>query len=181
MVTIGSLQRYPAGHRHDQLSRYSAGGGEDRLFTSLNLGILSGHIGPTVRVVRNLTASRVAEALTPLGLTAQSFAVIALIAANDGCSQSEIARETALDKSAIVSLLDNLEERGIISRSRSDVDRRRHVLSLTAKGLAFHAELENVAWVLEQPIRDALSPGEIAQLASLLRRARAAMEAARSD
>jgi len=153
----------------------------DAGIAGLELGMLSGHIGPTVRVVRNLLANRVVEAFTPFGLSPAAFSMVVLIRANQGCSQSDLAREVALDKSAVVPILDDLETRGFILRQRSPVDRRRHELSLTEAGIALHDEVRRVARTVEQPIRDALSADEVAQLLTLLRRVRNVLETGRDD
>jgi len=153
----------------------------DEGIAGLELGMLAGHVGPTVRVIRNLLANRVIEAFTPFGLSPAAFSMIVLIRANDGCSQSDLAREMALDKSAVVPILDQLEARGYIARRRSAADRRRHELSLTEAGIALHDQVRRVARTVEQPIRDVLSADELADLLGLLRRVRTALESDRTD
>ena len=59
-----------------------------------------------------------------------------IIRANPGISQTDLAREIGMDKSVVVSLIDDFERRGWTVRERSQSDRRRHQLSVTPAGLA---------------------------------------------
>jgi len=142
----------------------------------LDRGELRGRLGPSVRVVRNQLVARVATAFAPFGLGPGAFSMLTLIAANDGCSQADLARETLMDKSAVVAVIDRLEAEGLVVRKRSRVDRRRHQLSLTAKGETLFGEMRAAVQIVEDPIETALSPAELTQLITLLERVRKALE-----
>lgn len=144
---------------------------EDRL----KWGLLSGAMGTTVRLLRNELTTRIVAAYEPFGLRSGALSTMVLIDANPGCSQSEIARELAIDDSAMVAIIDELEKRGIAVRSRSATDRRRNTLSLTPDGKTFMLSMLEQGLGVEKPIRDALSPEEMAMLLQLLRRAYSAL------
>jgi DNA-binding MarR family transcriptional regulator len=59
---------------------------------------------------------------------------LALIVANPGISQNEIGRYTGIDKSAMVPIIDYLEESGYVVREKSREDRRRYALRATSEG-----------------------------------------------
>jgi DNA-binding MarR family transcriptional regulator len=80
-----------------------------------------------------------------------------------------------LDKSAIVTILDELEARGLAVRGRSREDRRRNALFLTRRGEELTAEMAVVAHESEEPLRGALAPDELEKLLELLDRAYAAL------
>ena len=141
-----------------------AGGGID-------LGLLGESVGPAIRLLRNLLSSRVVTAFEPFGLRSGTFSTMALIAANPGCSQSDIARHIGTDKSIVVAIVDDLERRGLAERQRSTEDRRRNALTLTSAGHDLMMELNRIGREVEDPIRQALSPAEMAQLIALARRA----------
>ena len=152
-------------------------GGEAGSEGPLDRGLLSGGVGPRIRLIRNLLTQRVIAAFAPFGLRTGAFSSMALIAANPGCSQNDLARELALDKSGMVAIVDELEARGLAVRTRPPHDRRRHALSLTPAGETLMAEMYAAVSAMEQPIYDALEPKELAQFLSLLDRAYAAMTA----
>ncbi|MCC6779928.1 MAG: MarR family transcriptional regulator [Hyphomicrobiales bacterium] len=138
---------------------------------ALDPGLLADFIGPRVRMLWNLLDARMVEALAPFGLRSGSFSALALISANPGCSQSQLARGLSLDKSAVVAVVDELEARGLARRVRQIHDRRLHALSLTANGKALLRQMLTPAAQAGRPIRETLSPRELAQLMTLLHRA----------
>lgn len=144
----------------------------------MDWGLLGESVGPAVRLLRNILTTRIVAAYERFGLRSGSFSTMALVAANPGCSQSEIAREIGSDKSIVVALVDDLERRGLAQRARSTQDRRRNVLTLTDKGRALMDEINAAARSVEAPIREALSPEEWTMLIRLTRRAVDALMAA---
>jgi DNA-binding MarR family transcriptional regulator len=147
----------------------------DLALEGVDLGVLAGALGPVVRLLRNHLASRIVDAFSPYDLRTGSFSTMALIAANEGCAQSDIARETGVDKSVVVALVDSLERKGLAERTRSPLDRRRNSLSLTEKGHALLHEMHKIALEVEKPVRDVLTPDEMETLISLNRRALVAL------
>ncbi|MCC6947415.1 MAG: winged helix-turn-helix transcriptional regulator [Bradyrhizobiaceae bacterium] len=143
---------------------------------ALNLGLLADFVGPRVRIIWNLLSADMAKALAPFGLRTGAFSALALIAANPGCSQNQLAQGLGMDKSAVVAIVDELERRDLATRVRHPEDRRFHALKLTAKGKALLQRMSEPASQPGQPIRDALSPREMQQLLSLLDRACRALE-----
>ena len=144
--------------------------------TGLDWGPLGEGIGPLVRLLRIELTVRVANAQAKIGLHSGALSAMALIDANPGCSQSDLARELALDKSVLVAIVDDLEKQGMAARSRSATDRRRNSLALTDLGRATMATMLDTAMDVERPIRAALSRDEVVVLTSLLRRAYAALQ-----
>ncbi len=137
----------------------------------LDQGVLASHLGPRICVLWNLLSARNAAALAPFGLRSGAFSTLAMISANPGCSQNELARGLGMDKSAVVAIIDELEARDLASRERGTHDRRRHSLSLTAEGEAMMQRMFGPVTEVGLPIRKALTKQEIEQLLSLLDRA----------
>lgn len=143
----------------------------------IDMGILAGTVGPVIRLLRNHLTTRILAAFEPYGLRQGSFSAMALIAANPGCSQADIARETSADKSVVVALVDELERKGLAERSRSSRDRRRNALNLTEHGHAVLREMHKAAQAVEAPMRDALTRQELQTLIHLNRKALRALVA----
>ena len=141
----------------------------------LDPGLTQGFLGPRVRVLWNLLSARMLAALAPYDLKTGAFSTLALISANPGCSQTELARGLGMDKSAVVPIIDELEHHGLAQRVRSALDRRRHALVLTQNGETVMHSTHASADRAGRPIRQALSPEEYELLLSLLDRAHAAL------
>jgi len=63
-----------------------------------------------------------------------------LVDLGDGPSQQEVGAAMELDPSGLIGTIDELEGNGWIERRRSETDRRRHALHLTATGAGKLAE-----------------------------------------
>ena len=141
----------------------------------LKRGVLSDRAGPRVRLLRNLLTARVTAALAPFELTSGALTAMALIAANEGCSQMELAREMGMEKSAVSGIVDELVKRRLAVRDRSDRDRRRNALSLTAKGERTMRAMHDAAAAQEDAMENAFTRAQYAQFLNGLDRAYAAL------
>ena len=138
---------------------------------ALDWGILEGSVGPRARLLRNALSARSIAVSAPHGLPTGSLTVLALIAANPGSSQTALAGRAGLNKSALVGIVEGLEQRGFVDRDRAASDRRRYRVSVTAEGEQAMRALFALVDREEQPIRDALGKRDMIQLLALLDRA----------
>jgi DNA-binding MarR family transcriptional regulator len=113
---------------------------------------------------------RFAERVAALDLTPSDAATLRALGRAGGVSQTELAARLGVAPSRIVALLDSLEGRGHIRREPSEVDRRRHVVTLTDSGREALAKLRPVATAHEAEILGDLTDDEKATLAALLAR-----------
>ena len=65
------------------------------------------------------------EALAPLDLKPRHFNVLASIGVHSSFSQRELADLHNMDPNTMVGVVDDLEEKGLVTRRRSERDRRR--------------------------------------------------------
>ena len=77
---------------------------------------------------------RAEDALAEMGLSGRQYMLLAVLSADDAPSQLELAGLCGLLPAQVVPVLDKLEERGLVARTRSETDRRRYVVSLTVAG-----------------------------------------------
>jgi MarR family transcriptional regulator, lower aerobic nicotinate degradation pathway regulator len=86
-----------------------------------------------VRLAMGFKARAIA-ALEEAGFSQYHYSVLALLDEQPREAQATIAEVVGIDPSQLVGVLDALEDKGLIARQRDTADRRRHVVSLTAKG-----------------------------------------------
>jgi DNA-binding MarR family transcriptional regulator len=86
-------------------------------------------------------------------------------------TQHDLGSVLSLDPSNVVGLLNELEERGLITRRRDPADRRRHIVALSPAGEGELASSQNVFCGIEDELLKALTPEERATLYDLLVRA----------
>jgi DNA-binding MarR family transcriptional regulator len=67
-------------------------------------------------------------------LSMWAYVVLYNLDSNPVRSQAALAQAIGADKTRIIGVLDDLQERGLIRRQPDPTDRRAHVLSLTPKG-----------------------------------------------
>jgi DNA-binding MarR family transcriptional regulator len=137
----------------------------------LKPGLMADRLSFRVRGLLSLLGERVIEAFAPFGLRSGSFTSMALIAANPGCSQIELAREGGLDKSLLVGILNDLEKFGYAIRTRSPKDKRRSNLYLTPEGEKVMLKMYDAAMGPEKSLREAFTQTEMQTLFMLLERA----------
>ncbi|MCI2421181.1 MarR family transcriptional regulator [Saccharopolyspora sp. K220] len=105
-----------------------------------------------------------------LDLTPPQVGMLRMIAAQPGLSQQALAGRLGMLPSKVVSFIDDLEGRGLVTRTRSSRDRRVYELTLTTEGTELLGEIQSVAAEHEADFCQALSAAEHAQLLDLLRR-----------
>ncbi|MFT6457134.1 homoprotocatechuate degradation operon regulator HpaR [Pseudophaeobacter arcticus] len=72
--------------------------------------------------------------LSDVDLTEQQWRVLRVVQENDGIDPTEIADQACLLLPSLTRILQKLDEKGLISRERDKVDRRRQVIRITAAG-----------------------------------------------
>ena len=108
--------------------------------------------------------------LAPLELSAAQFAVIASLAGEERRSASDLCKGISYDAGAMTRMLDRLEGKGLIRRSRSPEDRRLVHLELTDEGRAAYPRMRELALSVANRFLRGFSKAEARQLESLLTR-----------
>ncbi len=122
--------------------------------SDIALGRLGNYLGFRLRRVQNQLSRDFQTRAAGWNMRAGMFSSMEVIASNPGLSQAELSAEVGLDKSAIVPLVDDLEARGWVERTRSPHDRRRNELKITKLG---RTELDKMFAVLDETEHDALA------------------------
>jgi MarR family transcriptional regulator, lower aerobic nicotinate degradation pathway regulator len=115
-----------------------------------------------------LLKERAMEAFGSTGLSPYHHAVLSLLEEDPRETQAMIADALGYDRSHLVGMLDELEERGLIERKRDPNDRRRHLVSLTPEGKRALARLRAVVKQMEDDFFAPLDAGQRETLYALL-------------
>ena len=121
-----------------------------------------------------------AETLSPLGIDGRHYGVLAALSELGPVSQQTLAHIFAVDRSTMVGLVDELEEKGHIRRGKNPSDRRAYALELTESGGAVQREAAELLEGCERHYLEPLSAAERRQLLELLARL-AARDVARTE
>ena len=113
---------------------------------------------------------RMIGAFEETGLSMYDHAILALLGEEPRETQAQIADALGYDRSHIVGVLDDLEERGLIERRRDPDDRRRHLVTMTPAGKKALARLRAVVEQVDTEYFEPLTAGERKTLTSLLAR-----------
>jgi len=100
----------------------------------LSLGELDGLLGFHLRLAQTALYRDFVASIAKIDLSQRQFATLELVRANPGASQAHLAGVLALDRPAMMAVVDRLEQRGLVVRERSTHDRRRQEIHLTEAG-----------------------------------------------
>ena len=118
------------------------------------------------------------EALAPLGLSGDEFALYSMLAARDSITPTELARWMAAPPTTVSSYVKRLEARGHAHRAPNPEDGRSYLLRLTRAGRAAHARAVAVVRPLSARVADELA--DDTAVGDALLRMRAAVDEVRS-
>lgn len=141
---------------------------------TIDLGFLDEHVGFQLHLCRRAMAHSLRASLKkkagrrPSG----SNSALVLIGANPGIAPKQLAAALFLDPQAADSVLDRLESEHLAERSRSEKDRRRVELNLTAKGRREISVIAKRSAIHEDMLTQGLAAGERETLVRLLSKVR---------
>jgi DNA-binding MarR family transcriptional regulator len=118
-----------------------------------------------------------ADALATLGLTPALFGLLNVVGAREGAIQQELGSAMGIDRTTMVSLIDQLESAGLAKRRPSPKDRRAREIVITPKGRRLLERARLVLSRAEDEVLAGLSAEQRGELVALLRRALAAAPA----
>jgi DNA-binding MarR family transcriptional regulator len=91
-------------------------------------------VGQLLFVAQQAALALATERLEPLGLSPRGWGVLSTLAESGPMTQIELATALAIDRTAMVYLLDELEEQALVQRVRNPADRRSFLIHLTVQG-----------------------------------------------
>ena len=135
----------------------------------LSLGALSGllgfHIAQASVTPYSLFEQHVGQ---PFGLRKVEYSLLMLVLSNGPLSPRKLAQALALSAPNVTMLLDRMQERGLLRRERSLLDRRSQNVVLTDEGQRIAQASAAAAAPMERALLARLSRAEHAMLIELL-------------
>jgi MarR family transcriptional regulator, organic hydroperoxide resistance regulator len=131
---------------------------------------LDGLLGYHLRRAQGAMHRDYMAAVAGLELTQKQTATVWLIQANPGVAQVSVAAALGMDRATMMSVTDRLEERGLVIRKRSIVDRRRQELYLTPAGQSVLRKVKARIVEHEERIKAMFKPAELEALLSALKK-----------
>lgn len=110
------------------------------------------------------------EAFARHGVRGYHYRLLAALEESGPASQIALGGRSGIDRSDVVATVNDLQAGGLVTRSPDAEDRRRNVITITARGSARLVELDRVVTDVQEELLAPLSPGERTQLLRLLGR-----------
>lgn len=117
---------------------------------------LASRLGYLLRRASTVMMAKLGSELEGIGLRPVEATILLLIAANPGCTQSDVGRVLGIKRANMVPLIASLGVRALIEKSR--VDGRSHALSLTPEGEVLRKQAEAIMDAHEQRFSGLLGP-----------------------
>ncbi|MET0463171.1 MAG: MarR family transcriptional regulator [Chitinophagaceae bacterium] len=111
-----------------------------------------------------------------LPISPEQFAILMLLAHEDGINQQEISRRLERDKTTVARVLTNLIGQGFIRTRKDTIDGRARIVHLTATGRKLQEDAVSISASLYIQALEGISGKEIDQAISFLQRLNATVK-----
>jgi DNA-binding MarR family transcriptional regulator len=118
----------------------------------------------TARAVRQAFDRR----FETLGLNLSQASLLAYLAESGPLTQTQLAKRLGLGRAATGTLVDGLEQRGLVERQPDAADRRVWLVACTQSGKDLVSDVNDADQVLRAELREGIPRSERQQLAQLL-------------
>jgi DNA-binding MarR family transcriptional regulator len=108
--------------------------------------------------------------LAPTGVEPRSYAVLLVLAEDDGQSQRQLSARLGIHRNVMVTIVDNLERKRLVKRLRHPDDRRAFAVTLTDKARRLIPTLDEFGHALDDEMTAPLSSRERDSLRDMLHR-----------
>ncbi|HEV2572063.1 MAG TPA: MarR family transcriptional regulator [Beijerinckiaceae bacterium] len=134
-----------------------------------HLGWLGGTIGFNLRIAQEASVRTYLRSVADTGTLQWRFAILALIHENPGMTQAALGKAIKRDTSSLTPALDDLCERGLVTRVRRENDRRSYELRLTARGRTTMEQMKVKVQAHEEELDQLITKDQRARLIAILR------------
>ena len=127
-------------------------------------------VGYLARYAHRAFAKALTGELAPHDILGGQWSALRVLWEQEGLSQVDLAERMRVEKASLTSVLDAMERRKLIVRSRNSEDRRKVNINLTAYGRGLKARLLPYGVSINRKATRGMSTAEVDQLRGLLAR-----------
>jgi len=135
---------------------------------ALDFGVLSELTGFGLRRAQLLVFSRFARAVGDKTVTPLRFSMLALIGANPGLQQAQLAQALGLSRPTATVTIDYWQKRRCVRRRSDPRDRRSNGIHITAEGSTVLSALQRLVLAHDRELTEHLTDKEVRELRRLL-------------
>lgn len=132
--------------------------------------VMREHLGYSLKRAYMSIHRKTTDELEKFALKVRSFSALSLIVANPGIPPSRLAEILQIERSNLVLIMDELETRELISRTRDPHDRRRFALNATLRGKRLQEKAAAATLAQQTQITARFTAAEYETLTAFLRR-----------
>jgi DNA-binding MarR family transcriptional regulator len=134
----------------------------------MTLDLFFSRAGHLIRRMNQISVAIFLEETRALGLTTVQYAALNMIDEVPDIDQARLSSMIAFDTTTLVKVLDRLTEKGLITRTRSQTDRRKQLLNATAKGREVIRKIQPMINRSEQRLLAPLGPSDRRKFLAML-------------
>jgi DNA-binding MarR family transcriptional regulator len=119
---------------------------------------LSTSFGFLLRLANGVSQEQLGKRLDALNLRTTLYSLMLIIHENPGLKQQEVGQTLSIQQPNLVALINELVERGLVSRTINAEDRRSYSLNLTSAGVKLLQQARRAHDANERKIAEAVHP-----------------------
>lgn len=127
-----------------------------------------GPIGRLVKISSITLRREMEQLLRPLDLTLTQWSALGILLHYPGIAPSQLEQILMIERPSVTSLMNGMAEKGWIIRKDHPQDRRFKLIYLTEEGVKLAEETRDYALLVEQRVREGMTPTEFETLKELL-------------
>ena len=135
-----------------------------------DIGEIRTIVGFHIRLAHGGVYRHFSDTFTNLDLTQKQVSVLWLVSDHPDIAQTGLAQRMRMDRATTMAIVNRLQARGFLVRTKSKTDRRKQALSLTAAGRAALRTAKTAIRQHELWLKSRFTEKEVAKLIELLTR-----------
>jgi DNA-binding MarR family transcriptional regulator len=151
--------------RRDDLDAITTAPGDEG-----DIGEIKEILGFHIRLAHGTVYRHFTETFTDIDLTQKQVSVLWLVDDHPGIAQTDLAQRLRMDRATTMAIINRLQARHYLRRTKSPTDARKQALYLEPDGITVLASAKEAISAHEAWLKARFSPREVTQLIDMLAR-----------